>query len=238
VRPLTYALKAEVVFAMLVTLRHRTVRLVLLLAGAMVALRALGAVGTPASNRGTILLVGGLFAAVCASRILARGAALEALRRTAAPWWLPPFGRLTGVGVLVLPVVGAAAVILGVDAGDAAQSTAVTLLYAVALAALTAALAPLAGATGAGTLGFLAAWLGSIPPSGIGGALARWPYLAVPAVTVWNLLPLEWRAARWLRAGGVGDAALFAVWIAGGVALAAWTAARAYRRETAPAGEA
>ncbi len=119
-------------------------------------------------------------------------------------------------------------------AAAAAKLGAIAGCYAVALGALTLALAPLTGATAAGTLGLLAAWLGAIPPSGIQALLAEWPYVQRPAMILWNALPLDWRATRWFRVGALEDPAIFAIWIAVGIVVAAWAAARVYRGERLP----
>lgn len=230
--------KAEVVFAVLLTLRHRTVRLALGFGAAVVALAASGTVGAPGSHDATVLFVSGSVAVVAASRVLARGAALEAVRRTAQPWWFAPSCRLGGVMLVSLPLVLAAVIVLGADVADAARVAAVTIVYIAALAALTAALTPIMGASGAGAVGLLAAWLGAVPPSGIAAALARWPFLGAPVVSLWNTLPLEWRAERWARDGGVTDPAVLTLWVAAGILLAAWSAARAYRADVVPAREA
>ena len=228
--PALPALRAEFVFGALVIVRHRTIWFVVALAAVVVAVQAVGVPGVEVSNAATALFVAGSFAVVAAALVLARGPALDAVRRAAAPWWQPPVGRLGAVVLLTLVMTATAALAVGAGTDGAARITLAAIPYAAALAALVAALAPASGATAAGVLGLLTAWLGTIPPSNLASALAAWPYLAAPAVTAWNVLPLEWRAARWIREGGWEDPMLLAVWIAGGVALAAWRAAGPSRR--------
>lgn len=227
-------LKAEVVLGLLLAVRHRSVRLVLGFGVLIVALTASRGAGGGGGAEAAVLLVGGAVAVVAASRALARGAALEAARRSGGVWWLAPLGRLGGVLLIGIPTVLGAAVVLAPGARAAGHTVAAGVLYAAAVAAPVMALAPLVGASGAAACGFLAVVMGSVPPSAVAASLAGWPAVAAPVVTLWNVLPLEWRAARWLRAGGVHDPVVLAVWMVAGVLLAAWCVARAYRDDTAP----
>lgn len=208
--------KAEVVLAVLLAVRHRTVGL----AGLLAVVTVLAAHG----QAGTTLVVAGSLAAVAASRILARGPALTAARWSAAPAWFAPVGRLVGIWVLVLPVIVAVSVAFPASDGGPSglRLGMVAGVYTAAVAAVTAGLTPFAGATAAGAAGLLAVWLGAIPPAGMAAMLRDLPFLQRPTVLLWNVLPLDWRAARWLRAETAGDAALLVAWIVGGVLLAAF----------------
>ncbi len=235
---LALSAKAEIVVGVLLVIRHRTVRLAALLAFVAIGMGVLGSGDPDQTNHHQIVfVVAGSLAAVAGSRVLSPGAALAAARRAAGPWWLAPSGRLTGAALAVSPVIAIAAISLAAPvtgAAAAAKLSAIAGCYAVALGALTLALAPLTGATAAGTLGLLAAWLGAIPPSGIQALLAEWPYVQRPAMILWNALPLDWRATRWFRVGGLEDPAIFAIWIVVGIVVAAWAAARVYRGERLP----
>ncbi|NIN09930.1 MAG: hypothetical protein GTN62_00805 [Gemmatimonadales bacterium] len=229
------AAKAEVVLGMLLTVRHRAVRLAGLLCVVVIGLGVFDE-GEPelARQYQTVLLVGGSLAAVGGSRLFAPGAALAALRRSAGPWWLAPVGRLVGVLLVVWPLVGIGTGALAGPSADWQTATRLGLiagLHAAAVAALTLALAPALGATAAGTLGLSAAWLGGIPPSGVLELFGGWSYVQRPAVLLWNVLPLNWRAARWFRAGTVEDLLVLGGWVVLGVMLAAWSAGCVYRGE-------
>lgn len=227
------ALKAEVVLALLVSLRHRSVRLVLGFAAAILGFAAVSGGGGPQADA-SVLLIGGAITVVAASRALARGPMLESSRRAAAAWWQPSLGRLAGVLLVTLPAVIVALVVLQSGVLWAGRMLIVTLTYAAALGAVTLAVTPLTGASAGAALGFVAALAGAMPPSGIAVALERWPALATAGVTVWNALPLEWRARRWLHTGGLGDPLLLVAWIVVGVLGAAWAVARAYRAPMLP----
>lgn len=231
--PTALAVKAEVVFGVLLVVRHRAVRL-----GATLVLAVIGlavAAGGPAA--GSVFIVGGSLAAVAASRPLAPGPALAAAHRAAGPWWLAPVGRLTAVLLVIAPFLLMALVLVAAPrAGWPAALTLglVAIVYAAGLGALTLGLAPLMGASGAATAGLLAAWFGGLGPSAVAAALRGWPVLARPLVVLWNLLPLEWRALRWLEQGRIGDGLLLLGWIAGGLLLAAWAAGAAFRGTHGP----
>ncbi|UCF41403.1 MAG: hypothetical protein JSW43_03475 [Gemmatimonadota bacterium] len=219
------ALKGEAVLGAQLVVRHRAVRLTALLSLAILVLAL--AQGGPGSPH-TLFGVGGCLSAVAGSRLLAPGAALAAARRAAGPWWLAPAGRLAGLLLLLAPVlaVGAAALIPS-SGGEAAfvPLALAALLQAGALGALTLALAPAVGASASGMLGLTWALLGGLRPSEMLQLLAGWPYAQRVAVTAWNLLPLSWRAARWLRDGTPLDLVLLGSWVVAGTALGAWATA-------------
>jgi len=233
------AVKAQAVLAVLVTTRHRTVRMAMVSATVIVLFEAVR-VGSGLSQSGsTVLVVSGWLSAVAASRVLAPGAALDAARRVAGPWWLAPAGRLLGTMALVVPVTWVAASLL--TSGSGAWPALVRIcvgaaLYASALAALVMALPPLWGATAAGTLGLLLAVLGVVPPSGMAQLTESWPLVQRPVVLLWNSLPLGWRATHWMQYGGARHLAILALWVGAGVALASWTVARWYRIDRFGAG--
>ena len=233
------AVKAQAVFAMLVTTRHRAVRMAIALTTAIVLFEAVTAGVGHSQMGGSVLVVGGWLSAVAASRILSPGAALDAARRVAGPWWLAPAGRLLGTMALVVPVTWVTAALLTSGSGawpDLVRTCVGAALYVSALAALVMALTPLWGATAAGTLGLMLAVLGVVPPSEMAQLTVTWPLVQRPVVLMWNWLPLGWRAAHWMRYGGVRHVAILALWVGAGVALASWTIARWYRTDRFGAG--
>ena len=117
---------------------------------------------------------------------------------------------------------------------EAFRSTAVATLSAAAVAAAVMALTPLLGASASAALGLVAALAGGALPSQVGLLLQAWPLARAPLVMCWNVLPLSWRAARWLAEGGVGDLAWLTAWLLFGLAAAEWAATR--RVEGAAAG--
>jgi hypothetical protein len=226
------SLKADVVLGAQLVSRHRSPRL-----AAILALVLLGAAGTQTSVAGLAraplaLSAAGMLAAVAGSRLFAPGGALAAHRAVAATWWITPVGRLAGGLLLVhaLSLAGAGLVVLpGAAVSSAVRVSFALILYGTAVAAATAALTPTLGSSPAAVLGLVSAWLGVIPPSGLAGLLSSWPVLARPLVWLWNVLPLPWRAARWISRGDPADPALLAAWVAVGVAALAWSASRFYR---------
>jgi hypothetical protein len=190
------------------------------------AIGVLAAASPPLPERraGAVLVIGSTVAAVAASRLFAPGPALAAARMVAARWWIAVVGRLTGMLCAALPLVLAAA--LGLAAGDhhvrVAGVAAVTAAYVTSLAACTMALSPSTGASGAATLGFLAVWVGGAPPSAMVMLFAGWPPLRQIVVWLWTLLPLPWRATRWLTTGSPGDAVFLLAWGLVGIGLTAW----------------
>ncbi|MBI4501622.1 MAG: hypothetical protein HY700_10705 [Gemmatimonadetes bacterium] len=228
-RPLAF--KAEVVLAFQLILRHRAPRLALLLAG---SLMLIAFAGDPASRDSgvrerTMALVAGVLAAVAASRLLAAGAPLWSVRRTASPWLLAPAGRLAAAVLFAaVPVVIATLVIRSADwfLGGALVTAAKLTVYAAAVAACTMALTPLIGASAAATMGLLGASLGAIPPSAIAVTLEHRPFARGAAVLVWNSLPLGWRAVRWAIKGGPSDGGVLTCWILLGIGAAVLVVAR------------
>ncbi|MFQ6047272.1 MAG: hypothetical protein ACE5PT_13110 [Gemmatimonadales bacterium] len=227
------ALKAEVVIGVLLTVRHRTVRLAGFLAGALLLL---GSFAESAVSRGLelVLVISGTVAAVAASRLLAPGEALAAARRAGADWWVSATGRLAGVWLLILPAAWVAALILAEGMNEAIRVAWVAAVYGGAVGAVTLALTPFMGATGAAALGLLGVWLGGLPPSGIYQILSGWEYVRRPAVWLWNVLPLDWRALRWGRVGGLEDPMVMAAWIVVGVMMASWAISRAESGTASP----
>jgi hypothetical protein len=232
-------LKAEVVLAVQLVSRHRAVRLAATLLILMtVAIASSGpAGGTMGGVQGAILLMAGMVAAVAASRLLAPGGALTALRMAAAPWWMAPVGRMIGAGVVVYPLVLVPVVVLVAPHSTApilSMVVATVSVYTACMIACVGALTPATGASLAAALGFSAAWVGLTPPSGIQALTASVPGLQGPLVLLWNLLPLPWRANRWFVQGTVEDAAVLLFWTAFGLMGAAWSAERFYRIERSP----
>jgi hypothetical protein len=99
------------------------------------------------------------------------------------------------------------------------------LWYCAAVAASAMALTPLTGASGSAALGVIAALFGGIPPTEVAALLENWPLLRGASVMVWNVLPLPWRAERWLTEGGLTDPLLLLFWVAFGVGATTYLAA-------------
>jgi hypothetical protein len=95
------------------------------------------------------------------------------------------------------------------------------------------ALSPIIGASAAASLGFLGAFFGGLPPSTVAGIVAPWSALQNVTVLLWNVLPLPWRAARWLT-GNTGDGAVLLAWVVFGVGAAALMSARQQRGGGSP----
>ncbi|MEE8193841.1 MAG: hypothetical protein V3T74_13935 [Gemmatimonadales bacterium] len=219
----------------LLVVRHRSVRLVSMLAGIVLLLGMLGPGAGVAPTPHWLFLICGSLVAVAGARLLAPGAALTSARRVAGPWWLAPGGRLLGGLILLVPFLALGTVIAGAPGGDAAGAlrlAGIALLYAAALGGLALALAPLLGATAAGSLGLVGAWLGGIGPSDVHTLLAGWGFVQRPAVLLWNTLPLAWRAERWYREGATDDLIVLAAWVPVAFALAAWAVGSTGRRST------
>lgn len=225
----------------LLVVRHRSVRLVSMLAGIVLLLGMLGPGAGVAPTPQWLFLICGTVVAVAGARLLAPGAALASARRVAATWWLAPGGRLFGALILLAPFLALGAVIAGAprsDVSGALRMAGIALLYAAALGGLALALAPLLGATAAAFLGLVGAWLGGVGPSDMYALLAGWSYLQRPLVLFWNTLPLAWRAERWYREGATDDLLVLAVWIPVAVALAAWAVAGGWMGMRTPRGTA
>ncbi len=226
---LRLALKAEALLGLHLVTRHRAPRLAGVLGLALVAAAAVSESGPGARS---VLLIGSTLAVVGASRVLAPGPALASARMVAARWWVAPVGRLAGALCAVVPfAVGIAALVM-VPHGEASlwRVAWVTTAYAVVLIACTIAMAPSLGASLAATLAFVAVWLGGVPPSAVSAVLGPWPLLERGAVWAWSLLPLPWRALRWLAGGPIADPLVLLAWAAIGMTLAAW-------QVSVPAGE-
>jgi hypothetical protein len=219
---LLLALKAEALLGLQLVTRHRAPRLTAIVGLALVAGAAVLPSGQTSSR--SVLLVGSTLAVVGASRLLAGGPALASARMVAARWWVVPVGRLVGALCAVVPfALGVAALMVGPQGGAGLGRIAwVTCGYAVSLIACTMALAPILGASAAATFAFFAVWLGVVPPSAVSEALGSWPLLQRAAVWIWNVLPLPWRALRWLAGGPAADPLLAIAWTVIGVALAGW----------------
>ena len=225
---LSLAAKAEMVLGMLLTARHRSVRLAATLSVAIVALGVSGgAARNPEASVYLTLIVAGSLAAVAGSRLMAPGAALSAARYAARQWWLPPAGRLVGTAVLLVPIVAVCAAVL---LGPHADWKAVTRLgviawaYATATTALVQAASPFLGASPAGAAVLLLVWTGGVPPSVWQELLQGWPLLQRPLVIGWNVLPTAWRAHRGWAGGYASDVAVLAGWVVIGTLVAAWGA--------------
>lgn len=217
------AAKAEVVLGLQFVTRHRAPRLAALLG---LGLAALAAASEPSAERvaRVSLLVAGTLAAVSASRLLSPGPALATARMVVAPWWLVPSGRLAGALCVVGPAtLGIALALAWASPQDApvAGPVAVALVYAACVTACTMAMAPWWGASAAASLGFLGVWCGVAPPSAMAALFSGWVPLQRIAIWLWNILPLPWRALRWLESGGFGDPLLLLTWTLMGLGLAA-----------------
>jgi hypothetical protein len=223
------ALKSEIVLAVQLTTRHRAPRLAVFLAATLVVMLLVqdpSSVSLDAFRR-TVVLIGSALAVVSASRLVAQGGALSSVRRTASPWLLAPAGRL--VGVLLLTAVGvfaASSIVLGTRWGipEALRCASMVLVYCAAIAASAMALTPLTGASAAAAFGLIGALVGGVRPSEVAGLLEGWPLLRGPAVLAWNVLPLPWRAERWLATGGWADPLVLLIWVAFGVVATAYLA--------------
>jgi len=229
--------KSEVVLAAQLVMRHRAPRLAALLVLSVICLALVRTDGDAGGSR-IALLNGGVVAAVAASRPLAPGPALACAYRVAASWWLVPAGRLVGTLIVTLPIAGASALVLTQEATSPATLPLglVTVVYAAALASLILAVTPILGSSFAAALGFLTAWFGTAPPSAVHIALQKWPAIQGAGVLVWNALPLNWRAVRWLREAREVDVLLLLAWSCVGIAGAAWTISAAYRSHRPPDG--
>lgn len=111
-------------------------------------------------------------------------------------------------------------------------------VYAASVIALSAALAPAVGASAAAAFGLVCAWLGPMPPSDIYKLFEPVPLLQHPLVLAWNVLPLPWRAARWIEGGNAADALLLIGWVILGILAAAWMVSRFFRADRTPGAEA
>ncbi|UCG87351.1 MAG: hypothetical protein JSW71_02050 [Gemmatimonadota bacterium] len=230
------AAKAEVLMGVLLVVRHRTPRLAGVLVLAIVASKLM-AHSTDGAGGGAVwinLVAGGSLAAVATSRLLAPGANLAAGYHAASWWWLVPAARLVGGLAVTVPVLTAATLLLGATSltvPEVVRLGMVTACYAASCGALVLAVTPVMGGSGAAAAGFILAWFGTVPPSGVATLVERWPPVEGPLVLMWNTLPLGWRAARWFEHGDLSDPILFLFWLPVGIAAAAWTMTVCYRSQ-------
>jgi len=143
-------------------------------------------------------------------------------RQVAALFWLVPFGRLTGALLVVLPVVTVAAFSVGPAEPGPFQLSLAAAVYAAAIASGVLALAPATGGSAAAAAGFVAAWVGAVPPLEVRTMFENWPFLQRALDLIWHMLPLQWRAARLLDTINWIDVLVLSGWIVIGVALAGW----------------
>jgi hypothetical protein len=204
-------IKAEVGFAAIAVLRHRSARLVSLLAVVTLGLMVWQDAGTDVvpdrHEAGWVLM--SVIAVVWFPRVLAPGGALEAARIVGARWWIAPAGRAFGVVCLMVPVV----IILGYTAGSAAWSSSELVRFFVGglslagtLGLLCMAVTPFIGSSASASIGFLLAMAGGVTPEAFELVLTGWARTFV--TFVWHVLPLQWRAEDWL---GGGDRVFLAV---------------------------
>lgn len=216
------AAKGELVLAVQLTTRHRAPRLAALLG---LGLAALAAASEPPLDRvaRVVLLVAGMLAAVSASRLLAPGPALAAARMAVAPCWLAPLGRLTGALCLLGPATVGIALALGWAAPhgvSVSAPAAIALAYAGCVGACTMAMAPFWGASAAASVSFLGVWFGVAPPSAMASLFAGWLPLQRVVLWLWNVLPLPWRATRWLDSDTLSDPLVLGAWTLIGLGVA------------------
>jgi hypothetical protein len=224
--PMLLAAKGEMVIGALLVVRHRAVRLAMVLATTVVLLVVLQGAGqtSAAYQSGSIFLISGSLAAVAGSRLMAPGAALAASRQAATVWWLVPTGRLIGALGVVLPVVTASAIASGmVSSGSLHLSVAVAVAtYSAAVTSSVLALSPVVGASLAAAIGFVSVWVGFVPPRALDELLAGLPVARYTLVPLWHVLPFQWRAARLLNSCLSFDALLLIGWTVAGVVTAGW----------------
>lgn len=228
------AFKAEIVLAVQLVTRHRAFRLAALLVLVLTTALASGGPRTLHGRHGLIVAMAGVLACVAGSRLLAPGGALTALRMAAGPWWLAPVGRLMGAWIVVYPLTLVPGVVLLAPQSSprlALQAAVTVAAYAASAIGCTAALTPVIGASSAAAIGFLAAWAGTLPPSGVHALLEGIPALQGPLVLLWNVAPLPWRASGWFAQGRASDGGVLLAWCVLAVLAAAWTAERFYRAE-------
>lgn len=233
------AAKAEAVLASQLVLRHRTPRLagfLVLVVTALWFLRSKGDATLLPDSR-TVLLIAGTLAAVAGSRLVAPGGALTCAYRVAGPWWMVPVGRTIGSLLVTLPLVCVGVLVVGAPVSSLSGLCSLAIV-AVAYTAVTTTCVlgctPMLGSSAAATFGLAATWLGGIPPSAVHVALAKWPVVQGPVVLLWNLLPLNWRAARLIVQPGYSDFLVLLIWLLLGVGGAAWAIGAAHRAQRPP----
>ena len=215
-------LKAETVLAVQLITRHRTVRLVALLAMVVVAATWMSPLDTAREASRTIFLVSGAVASVAASRVLSPGAALASVGRAAGVWWLAPVGRLLGVGLVATATASVAVVTLAGTHDHSTMLLFVSSAQAIGLAGIVMVLAPAWGSSAAGAVGLLFVILGPLPPSTVEAMLGDGSLLERAGVALWNVLPLAWRGLRVLEDGMIVDLAVFALWMFVSIVSASW----------------
>lgn len=220
------ALTAEFALGWRAVVRQRAWRLAVLLA--LLGVAAAGARG--ALTNGLVLMAAGMLGAVAGPPLLARGPMLSLQRRCAAAWWITPLGRALGAVAAVAPAIACAlaVLLLGRTGADVVVAGASALVFACACIACGMALGTAVGESAAGAIGFMAVWIGSLPPSAMHELLGGVPYLQRPVVILWNTLPLAWRA-RAVLAGSLPSHLLLLAWTALAVVLAAWVAGYVFR---------
>jgi len=236
-RGLLLAAKAEAVLGAHLVMRHRTARLAALLVLVVVLATVFRNPEAQGTERGpsNLVLVCGTLAAVAGSRLTAPGAALSAAYRVAARWWLVPCGRLVGALLVVLPVVGVTAIAVGPSQGHGVEETSVLVascLYTGAVASTVMAATPVAGSSTAATIGLLMAFLGGLRPSAVHLALEAVPFIQRPLVLLWNVMPLSWRAVRWIEDGISVDGLVLGGWLLAGLCAAGWIMPTMYRLQS------
>ena len=234
------ALTAEVVLGVRLVVRHRSFRLAVALAMALLAAAATSDNAVVA--RHAVFVAAGTLGAVSGVRLTAPGAALWAIRQAAADWWMPPVGRLIGALAASGPVVvlgGLALAFLSEGWRAPASAALAGLLFLAVWTASASAVAPLLGEAAAGAIALFFVWFGGLTPSAVQRLLAGSAYLQRPAVLVWNALPLGWRVDRALRnfrgfVGSMGDLVVLGSWLLTVLLIAAWAVDWVFVR--APAG--
>jgi hypothetical protein len=225
------ALKAEVVLAWQLTTRHRAPRIALLMFFLLIGLLVVEhAQPTGPGRRDSVLIMAGVLSSVGSSRLLSRGAALESVKRIAAPGWLPLIGRLCGMLLFaVLPVAGAVTVTAG-DSGKIICQLVMLATYIGALGSWVMVLTPLFGASGAAGAGLMVSLVGRLTPEDVSSLFSQTPTLARMVASAWSVFPLAWHVSQSLQSEATNAWFLFASWTALGLAMAAWISGRATSR--------
>jgi hypothetical protein len=216
------ALTAEVVLGARLVVRHRSFRFAVALALALLAAAATS--DSVTVERHAVFVVAGTLGAASGIRLTAPGAALSAIRRAAADWWVPPVGRLLGALAVTAPIVflgGVTLVSRGSDWRAPAGAVLVALLFLAVWIVVSSAAAPLAGEAGAGAIALLLVWFGGLAPSAVHQLLNGSVYLQRPAVLLWNTLPLGWRVDQAVD-GSLVDLLVLCSWLVTGVLVGAW----------------
>jgi hypothetical protein len=230
------ALKAEVVLAWQLVTRHRAPRFGLLLAMTMIGLWLMDRdQHAELDRRRTMLLMAGILASVTGSRVLSRGAVLSSARRTTAPTWAAPVGRLGGALMVAALPIGIAAGILDLSPSRGTFEPALlpsVLIYMAAIASWVMAITPVAGASSGAAFGLVASFAGTVSPSDLFGFFARWPMVGRWSVMTWGFLPLAWRVNRATDQIALPELLILVAWTIAGLGVAGWLVGR---RPQAPA---